>query len=238
VKYRDDRLREALAAEYTLGTLQGLARRRFERSLKDDPQLRRAVAFWLELLAPLNDLIGPVRPPARVWNNIQNRIALTGRARRADGRFWANLAFWRTAAVASSAAALLLAAWVTVLIPLPRHEEMMVVVMSDDKTTPALTVSWPVRDRDPKRLRVRVMTHAEMSPNTAWELWMLPRDGGRPVSLGLINTSATQTVTVPPSMGEVVDAAWGLAVSVEPKSGSPTGLPTGPVLYKGPCTKL
>jgi anti-sigma-K factor RskA len=238
VKYRDDRVRDALAAEYTLGTLQGLARRRFERSLKDDPQLRRAVALWLELLAPLNNLIEPVRPPARVWNNIRSRIALPGRALRADGGFWANLGFWRTATVASSAAALLLAVWVTALIPLTRHREMMVVVMSDDKATPALAVSWPARDQDPKRLRVRVMAHAQMIPTTAWELWMLPRDGGKPVSLGLINTSETQTVTVPSSMAEAVDAAWGLAVSVEPSGGSPTGLPTGPVLYKGPCTKL
>jgi anti-sigma-K factor RskA len=238
VKYRDDRLRDALAAEYTLGTLRGLARRRFERSLKDNPQLRHAVALWLELLAPLNDLIAPVRPPARVWNNIQSRIALQGRARRADGGFWAHLGFWRTATVVTSVAALLLAVWVTALIPLTRQQEMMVVVMSDDKSTPALTVSWPARDQDPKRLRVRVMAHAQMNPNTAWELWMLPRDGGKPVSLGLINTSETQTVTVPSSMGEAVDAAWGLAVSVEPSGGSPTGLPTGPVLYKGPCTKL
>jgi anti-sigma-K factor RskA len=28
-----------------------------------------------------------------------------------------------------------------------------------------------------------------------------------------------------------------LAVSLEPKGGSPTGAPTGPVLYSGPCVR-
>jgi anti-sigma-K factor RskA len=28
-----------------------------------------------------------------------------------------------------------------------------------------------------------------------------------------------------------------LAVSLEPRGGSPTGSPTGPVLYSGPCVK-
>jgi anti-sigma-K factor RskA len=46
MKYRNELVREALAAEYALGTLQGRARRRFERSLKDDPALRRHVAGW------------------------------------------------------------------------------------------------------------------------------------------------------------------------------------------------
>jgi anti-sigma-K factor RskA len=227
-----------LAAESALGTLQGLSRLRFERSLKDDPQLRRTVAFWVELLSPLNELIAPVRPPAHVWINVQSGIAFRGRARRGDGGFWSSLALWRTATVATSAAALLLAVWVTALMPRTQHQETMVVVMSDDKAAPALTVSWPARDQRPMHLRVRVMAHAEMNPNTAWELWILPRHGAKPMSLGLINTSETQTVKVPPSMVEVVDAAWGMAVSVEPSGGSPTGLPTGPVLYKGPCTKL
>jgi anti-sigma-K factor RskA len=35
------------------------------------------------------------------------------------------------------------------------------------------------------------------------------------------------------SLGEIP----ALAVSLEPKGGSPTGAPTGPVLFTGPCVK-
>jgi len=67
VKYTNPQFRDAVAAEYGLGTLQGAARRRFERSLKDDPGLRQLVALWQERLAPLDEMIEPVKPPARVW---------------------------------------------------------------------------------------------------------------------------------------------------------------------------
>ena len=36
----------------------------------------------------------------------------------------------------------------------------------------------------------------------------------------------------------VVWQAWGIALSVEPKGGSPTGAPTGPVIFKGQCVKV
>jgi len=67
------------------------------------------------------------------------------------------------------------------------------------------------------------------------ELWALPR-GGKPKSLGLI--SGNKGVL---QLAAVADKALAdvpmLAVSLEPKGGSPTGSPTGPVLYSGPCVK-
>jgi anti-sigma-K factor RskA len=235
VKYRNDDLREALAAEYALGTLQGRARRRFERSLKDDPRLRRTVAAWQERLAPLNEAVEPVQPPARVWRGIERQIRPTARRR---SRFWDSLGFWRAVSIASTVAALLLAAYLGALAPTAKPRDMMVAVLSDDQAHPALTVSWRADQRGDKYLQIRVLGHAEMAPDTAWELWMLPGGEGKPVSLGLITTHETQTVVVPARLSSAIDDASGLAMSVEPKGGSPTGVPTGPVLYKGPCTKL
>ena len=45
--------RQALAGEYVLGSLQGAARRRFERLLVDSPDLQRYVADLEVTLAPL-----------------------------------------------------------------------------------------------------------------------------------------------------------------------------------------
>jgi len=57
------------------------------------------------------------------------------------------------------------------------------------------------------------------------------------VSLGLITTHDTQTLIVPETLAAKLDKAQGLAMSVEPAGGSPTGLPTGPVLYAGPVVE-
>ena len=95
-----------------------------------------------------------------------------------------------------------------------------------------------MRQKDEPKLRIRVIGHPEMAAGTAWELWMLPGGDQKPVSLGLIGTEATQELAIPRALVPTINRAWGLAMSVEPSGGSPTGQPTGPVLYKGQCTKL
>ena len=234
MRLRNPRLREALAAEYALGTLQGAARRRFERELKADPDLRAQVEHWQTRLHPMSDWVAPVNPPARVWHAIQARVQ--GRARPTG--LWHNLAFWRALAGAGAVAVLVLA----LSLGLYRghglgDSEHMIVVMSDQKARPMMTVSWPMT-RERGRLRIRVIGHQEMAPDTSWELWMLPGADGKPRSLGLITTHETQEVTVPDELMPAINAAWGMAMSVEPKHGSPTGAPTGPVLYSGQCTRM
>ena len=240
MKYQSEPLRDALAAEYALGTLQGSARRRFERSLKDDPELRRLVTDWQSRLAPLDALAAPVQPPARVWNAILDRIRLASGHRVSPARrgFWGNLAFWRGAAIVSAMAAIVLAISLSTVTPTKRPQEMMVVVMSDEKSTPGMTVSWPVQPKGEAKIRIRVMGHETMTPDQAWELWMVPGGDQKPVSLGLINTDVEQELTVPRKLMPAMNEAWGLAMSVEPAGGSPTGLPTGRIMFKGQCVKL
>ena len=235
MKYPNDDLREALAAEYALGTLQGRARRRFERSLKEEPALRRLVVAWQERLTPLNEGIAPVQPPARVWRSIEQRIRKTSRR---GASIWDSLGFWRTASFVASAAVVLLAVILTTGTPTSKPHDTMVAVLSDEQLNPAITVSWQADPRGAERLRVRVMGHAEMAPDTAWELWMLPGGDQKPISLGLITTHENQTVVLPRPLAVKINQASGLAMSVEPKGGSPTGVPTGPILYKGLCTMM
>ena len=232
MRYNNPQFRDAVAAEYVLGTLQGAARRRFERSLKDDPKLRQLVAQWHERLAPLDQMIEPVKPPARVWRRIEERISASSGRRR----WLSDVGFWRGASLVSAACALLLAVYVALL--MPREKEMMVVVMAGDQGTPAMTVSWPMEARGKPKLRIRVIGHPDMPPGTSWELWMLPGADQKPVSLGLIGTAPTQELAVPAQLAPMINRATGLAMSQEPAGGSPTGLPTGPVLYKGLCTRI
>ncbi len=236
MKYRNQPIREALAAEYALGTLQGPARQRFERSLKDDPALRRLVAEWQTRLAPLDDAAEPMPPPPRVWHAIRRRIAAGARhpASWSRGGLWNSIEFWRGATLAGGLATAVLAAFLALAPP----RETMVVVMSDAASRPAITVSWREQPLGEKRLRVRVIGHQTMDAGTAWELWMIPPGGANPVSLGLINTHETQTVVVPAELRSAINSALALAMSIEPAGGSPTGLPTGPVIYQGPRLEL
>ena len=237
MKFANEDLRNKLAAEYVLGTMSAHARRRFEINLKENPALRRAVAEWEKRLTPLALALPEIEPPSRVWQVIESRIRP---GRQPGTRLWESLSFWRFSSIASGLVALAL----LILTVLPGQESppadstRIVVVMNDLKTRdPAMTVSWESGKPGKRIMRIRVIGHAEMAPGTAWELWMLPGKEQNPVSLGLITTHDAQTVIVPEPLAAKLDQAQGLAMSVEPAGGSPTGLPTGPVLYAGPLVE-
>lgn len=239
MKPRDPALRALLAGEYVLGTLRGRARARFELWLRSDPALRREVHHWQERLQPLAQTCAEVQPAEAVWTRIAARIAPQPRPGARLAGWWNNLALWRGASFASAALAALVFGWAAIS---PRDlsspPEAMVVVMADQEDRPAMTVAWmPEAGRHP-RLRIRVIGHAEMAPETAWELWMLPGGDAPPRSLGLITTHETQFMELPAELVGQLNGSAGMAMSVEPKGGSPTGKPTGPVLYSGRCVQI
>lgn len=235
MRYSDPQLRDKLAAEYVLGTLRGRARARFEALMRYDPRLRGLVTDWENRLTPLTGAGADIAPPARVWNALSQRIA--GETRKP--RLWESLALWRGVAVTGAAFALILAI-VTGLGPESGAPMSMVAVMNDTQGQPAMTVSWPSMKaaRDPY-IRIKVtQKHPTMAPGTAWELWMLPSGEGKPVSLGLITTDADQVMKLSSEQAARIESAWGIAMSIEPSGGSPSGTPTGPLVMKGPCVKI
>lgn len=238
--------RSILAAEYVLGTLQGGARRRFEHWLKSDPGLRREVGRWAQRLDPLCDTLPEVTPGADVWKGIEARINPSQEPRNArstssTASWFASLAFWRwTSFAAGGLASLLFAIIVTGTGTLDSTlDQAMVVVMEDSETrNPSMSVAWATEGRGRPKLRIRVIGHAEMAPGTAWELWALPEGDQAPRSLGLINTHETQWVEVPENLRHQLNKAAGMAMSLEPAGGSPTGRPSGPVLASGKCLRI
>lgn len=232
--YSNPQLRDKLASEYVLGTLRGRARTRFQGLLKYDPALRQLVADWERRLTPLAIAAGEVRPHARVWRRIAARI---GGKPQAGGR--AGLALWRGLAVASTTLALVMAVFIGAQ-PAPQQPVAMVAVMSDERAQPTMVVSWPPQKsaRD-AHLRIKIIQdHPTMATNTSWELWMLPDGKAAPVSLGLVSLEQNQILKLRPEHANMMGKAWGMALSVEPAGGSPTGAPTGPLIFKGRCVKV
>jgi len=222
-------LRERLAAEYALGTLRGRARERLKRWMRDDAELAREVAKWEARLAPLAQAVAPVAPPARVWNALQNRLEVNPKgARRMSFSVWKALGL-----MASGAATALLA--IAILLPSLRDTSpaAYVAVLSDAKTNRAVLVA--TAGQADKVLRVNTLDPSIQVSGRSLELWALPRDG-KPKSLGVIGAQRAVLrldATADKSLGNVP----ALAISLEPQGGSPTGQPTGPVLYSGPCVK-
>jgi anti-sigma-K factor RskA len=220
---------DRLAAEYVLGTLRGAARRRLERWRITSTPVDQRCVFWEGRLTPLllKDL-KPVNPPARLWRGIRDRIAPGGpMTRRSAVR---NLAL---------AASVLL---VVVLAALWYRRELV-----PERATEVATITAPsgmiwqvevfARAGEPPRLAVRAGATAARPSGHDYELWALPQ-GGKPVSLGVL-PYAQGSLRRQLTAGELqaLGRSTQLAVSLEPPGGSPTGQPTGAIVFIVPLQR-
>ena len=78
MKFENPELQRRLAAEYALGTLRGPARRRFERLLACNANVRAEVYFWEMRLSEFGRVVGAVRPPDAAWTELEHRLGLPG----------------------------------------------------------------------------------------------------------------------------------------------------------------
>ena len=233
MNYLEPERLDALAAQYVLGTLSRAARERLARLARGNESVAAALRAWETRLLPLAESLPPVAPPERVWPAILDRI----QDQRESGSIWANLGLWRGLTLAGFATAMALV--VVLLTPgLETPIETLVVVLAGQDARPALLVS---ADRSGRTLMVKAIAPVRPAGDRVLQLWALPEQGS-PRSLGLIPATGAASDVVrldlPASAGLALQNIQALAVSLEPQGGSPTGLPTGPVLYSGPIQRL
>jgi anti-sigma-K factor RskA len=107
-------------------------------------------------------------------------------------------------------------------------------VLSETRTQRAvLVVSAGRRDAE---ITVRTLDPAIHVAGRSLQLWALPR-GQAPRSLGVVPAAEKAMLRLRADADVVLGDVTMLAVSLEPRGGSPSGMPTGPVLYAGPCVK-
>ncbi len=216
-------LAHALAAEYVVGTLRGRARRRFEAIVAADPEAAAIVRRWEEKLTPMVASVPAVEPPARVWKEIEARIA--PRAAPAAG---SSLPFWRGLGLITGGLASVLLAVLLWISTGPRGEPVFVAVLTTPDAVPRVVVSM----HQPDLMRVRMVKPWSGTEGKSLELWVLPK-AGKPRSLGVVANAAGDTLIRITTSDPRVQGANALAVSLEPLGGSPTQQPTGPVLCSG-----
>lgn len=230
--YSRPELADRLAAEYVAGTLRGPARRRFEALLPAHATLRAATRAWQDRLMPLTSVVMPQKPSAAVWQKIEQRIQPARPPAAAPTGWWRQLAFWR--AFSGIAAVAVVSLSVLLANPGPTQAPIIVVLSS---TAPAeggavVPASFVASiSGDGRAVVTRPLVNVSVEANRVLELWAAAGKGA-PRSLGLISAnsaSAFTKATLPAGTDH-------LAVSLEPPGGSPTGAPTGPVLFVGKLT--
>ncbi|PTX39747.1 anti-sigma-K factor RskA [Gemmobacter caeni] len=133
---------------------------------------------------------------------------------------------WQISALTGIAASMALAAvlgWSLLSQPAPA---VMAVLLNSDGAAVALIESMA-----DNTTRVILLERPDVPSDQVMQVWTKPDDSGPPVSLGLLETGRSQTLHL-----EGFPAPHALQlyeITAEPARGSPTNLPTGPILGKG-----
>ena len=194
-----------LAAEYVIGLLPQLSRRRIEHRMRREAQLRAKVAFWEDRLGHLNKYYGaqPVSPSvkaaidARLFRKLQNSVV-------------------------AGLLALSLVALTSVFALQTNKLERTSTELHNPSTGYRFAVSVS-SDRTDIEIK---LNDGRLPEGHSFELWIIAT-GEMPRSLGAFSHESKKTLPDGLPSGSTI------AVSLEPLNGSLTGLPTGDVLAAG-----
>ncbi len=236
---RDDD-RDALAAEYVLGLLGGAETADVERRMASDAAFAQAVAAWRARLADLDMTAAPQQADEALWSRIASGLALPSVApavtRAAPAArpgplswLWDSLAFWRGLSAAAVAAAALFVMLVG-LRPAVEDQPAFVAVLTTDAGRPG-AVMHAYADG---RVTLIPLEMAPIPQGRSLQLWSISTATPAPVAIGLMDQVRTIRLDLRNLSPDQIRQRF--AISVEPVGGSPTGLPTGPVVMQGAMT--
>src|ERR1700749_1568539 len=213
------------AGEYVLGTLDAAERVAFEARMTRDAELRAEVAAWQQRLAPLDAETADVEPPAQIFDRIVARIDAPAQGKVIQ--LHQRLRIWRrrAAALASVAAPLLLFVLTRPPAPVPQKGLYVAVLQGGDQTTGFIAAV----DTRSRIIAVRSIA-ARAQTAHSYELWALGAGRKSPEPIGLVETATKLSAN---ALGDKPLQDTVFAISLEPVGGSPTGSPTGPVLFTG-----
>jgi len=232
-----------LAAEYSLGLLEGEELLAARGRMGIDPEFAFRKEWWDDWFVPLSDEIGSAEPDAHVWHAIAAQVSAD--AEQSDT---ANIVMldmqrrmrrwqWATG-IATAAAMAAFALFISSPNSAPINKEPTLIAANEAP----LMASIPIGDT-PLRLGVTFLPASdEMLVSAAGltadgvhdhELWLVPADGSALQSLGVIAAGEERRMTLPSEVARNMSDGVKLVLTREPIGGKPEGVDAGPVVAQG-----
>lgn len=230
-----ERDKNELADEYVLGLLEEHERSVVETVLKTDKELQIAVARSRDRFVELDLSLPPAELPGDLWSRIDRAIDESGQQAQNERRSYDrkslaandnNVQAYRRLAFAGLAASLLLAATLFMNLLFSTPPTIIAVLLNDQGQPVAI-----VEDFADTNARLVMLSNVTVPPSRSLQVWTKPSEELGPVSMGVLKSSSTTVLSR--SDLPVPQEAQLYEITIEPAGGSPTGLPTGPIVAKG-----
>jgi len=221
--------------EVVLGLASEAEVARIETLCATDPAVAAQLERARSRFAALDDTADIMQLPDDLWQRVETSLdekeaVEPGAAPSAEiisfGPLHKAVRKWRATAVSGIAAALLLAValgWSVLNVA----EPTVIAVLLDDRGQPIALVEG----NDDNNTLITLLENARVPEDRVMQVWTKPEADGSPVSLGLLAAARSRSLSVdglpPPRADQLYE------ITYEPLGGSPTNLPTGPILGKG-----
>ncbi|WP_430442357.1 anti-sigma factor [Shinella sp.] len=223
---------EVIAGEYVLGVLSAEARRRVEQRMKSDQPFSLLVERWQSDLSSFDEDYQQATPGAAVFSQIEGRLFGAQPSPVTPG-LWNAASFWRWVSLGTSTVAVSALVYASGVFQPYSSRGPVVAELSAPDNPVNLLASF---DASSGRLKI-VPVAAGRSQEKSLQLWFVP-GSGNPQSLGVFEPNTDGELIIPADLRQTIGAGATLAVSLEPFGGSPTGLPTGPIVASGTARQL
>lgn len=214
-----------LIGDYVLGTLEGDDRVAFEAALRTDPTLSAEIDSFAARLSALDDTATPQPVPEGLWSRVETLLdqrpaAVPPLKRRASMPPWFALA----ASVVVAGGLGFLAGQSAQ--PEATRPVVIAVLVSDTQHPGAIVEAFANNS-----VHIIPLEAVDVPLGKILEVWTKPNEEIGPVSLGRFlkpDQIILPAIALPlPQGGQLYE------ITLEDAPGSPTGKPTGPILFKG-----
>lgn len=236
-RYQNPEVFERLAMSYVLGTLQGRARQRFGHLLDNHFYLRAVTDAYQRQFSGMVEILQPVEPPVRVWQNLEQELGLPAHRQAAKQPASGQRPFWLSWQWPATALAGVL---LGVFIAFGMHQEqpggvgsrMYAAVMTpsySDEPMVYATVS-----KDEMTLSVQLLQAVDLPDGRQLTLWCLPKDeGGKKIRMATISPDGKTNMPIDKTLWQGLQGVSEFAISAEPMDQPDAEEPKGEVMYKG-----
>jgi anti-sigma-K factor RskA len=226
----DDRV---LVAEYALGLLEGGERAAIARRIATEPALQAEMRLWRGRLATLDREFAEMPAPRDAFDRIERRI--WGEAAKPAG-WWNSLLVWRWATAAAAAVAVV-AVGLNVMTPRPDANALATQLVAALQAQEGSGVEFVAfYDQRSGEVRITSLSGAAV-PDKDYELWYIKGDAPA-VSMGVLPVNERREIPLDAAAKAGIEAGTVLAVTLEQKGGSPTGVAQGPIVAVGKVTAI
>jgi len=221
---------QVLVAEYALDLLDGGERAAVARRIAAEPVLAADLKLWRQRLSTLDNEFAEVAAPAGVLSRIEARLFGSTAAGGLTG-WWNSLTLWRGLAGAAAAVAIVA---IGLNLTQPRFDaqtaatQLVAALQSQEGSGVEFVAFYDTGTQTVRLLGLE----GQAVPDKDFELWYIEGDAPA-VSMGVIPVDQRTEIELDEAARARIGEGTILAVTLEQKGGSPTGVAQGPIVAVG-----